>query len=118
MKPACNLRAVSHATKLAGAGATWDTDAKEQAPDPPRRRRTVTLVGVRDTGITTQRDVDVVRDARGNVQLTLRGTSDARSSTDRDTRVRIQMPASLAATLWRKLGDQLTSEDEGEPVAF
>ena len=63
---------------------------------------------VRDVGIATQREPVVVRDSRGSFRLEFRGTSDARSSADRDTRLRIAMPAAQAVRLWQLLGDQLT----------
>jgi len=43
--------------------------------------------------------------------LTFRGTSDARSSVDRDTRLRIVLPAAQAARLWQLLGAVLTEEE-------
>jgi len=66
---------------------------------------------VRDVAIATQREPVVVRDSRGSLHLEFRGTSDARSSTDRDTRLRIAMPVAQAVRLWQLLGDHLTREE-------
>jgi hypothetical protein len=46
------------------------------------------------------------------VNTAFRGTSDARSSVDRDTRLRIAVPAAQAARLWRLLGEKLTDEEK------
>jgi hypothetical protein len=46
------------------------------------------------------------------MNLTFRGTSDARSSVDRDTRIRIALSAAQAARLWYLLGGQLTDEEK------
>ena len=55
-------------------------------PDP----RATTLGEMRDIGIASARDPDVRRtDGTRAINLTFRGTSYARSPTDRDTRVRI-----------------------------
>ena len=45
--------------------------------------------------------------------LTFRGTRDARSSVDRDTRVRIALASVQAPALWRMLGVQLTDQEKG-----
>ena len=68
---------------------------------------------VRDVGIASNREPEVRR-AEGNriVNMTFRGTSDARSSVDRDTRLRIAVPAAQAARLWRLLGEKLTDEEK------
>jgi len=55
---------------------------------------------VRDVAIATQRQ-HVARDSRGSFRLEFRCTSDARSSTDRDTRLRIAMPVAQAVRLWQ-----------------
>jgi len=50
----------------------------------------------------------------GILHITFRGTSDARSSVDRDTRVRIAIGTAQATRLWRELGERLTeTEKEG-----
>lgn len=68
---------------------------------------------MRDIGIASGREPDVRREdgARG-VSLTFRGTSDARSSVDRDTRIRIALSAAQAARLWHLLGERLTAEEK------
>jgi hypothetical protein len=73
---------------------------------------------MRDVGVATQREPHVSRDQRGNVHLTFRGTSDARSSVDRDTRVRIAMPATQAVRLWQLLGDVLMNDEKPPDAAF
>ena len=72
---------------------------------------------MRDIGIATQRPPELMRDERGRIHLTLRGTSDARSSVDRDTRLRIQLTADVAAQLWRLLDHSLTVDEKGPDVA-
>ena len=67
---------------------------------------------VRDIAIATVREPAVTRDSRGTVRLEFRGTSDARSSVDRDTRLRIVLPAVRAVRLWQLLGDNLTDEEK------
>jgi hypothetical protein len=67
---------------------------------------------VRDIGIATLREPAVMRDSRGTIRLEFRGTSDARSSVDRDTRLRIAVPATQAARLWRMLGERLTDDEK------
>jgi hypothetical protein len=68
---------------------------------------------VRDVGIAIHREPEVRRaEGSGSIRLTFRGTSDARSSLDRDTRVRIVLPTYLAARLWQILGDNLTDEEK------
>ena len=67
---------------------------------------------MRDIGIATVREPVVTRDSRGTVRLEFRGTSDARSSLDRDTRLKIVMPAVRAVRLWQLLGDNLTGEEK------
>jgi hypothetical protein len=73
---------------------------------------------VRDVAIATQRQPVVARDSRGSFRLEFRGTSDARSSTDRDTRLRIAMPVAQAVRLWQLLGDQLTQEEKDAEAQF
>jgi hypothetical protein len=61
-------------------------------------------LGVRDVGIASAREPDVYRDAAsGSIHLTFRGTSDARSSVDRDTRIRIALSGTQAVRLWQVL---------------
>src|SRR6266545_846481 len=77
-----------------------------------RRNCAATFTSVPDRDLATQRNPDVTRDQRGSAHLTFRGTSDARSTVDRDTRLRIILPAAQAARLWQLLGDQLTDEEK------
>jgi len=68
---------------------------------------------MRDIGIASGREPDVRRDESGRaVSLTLRGTSDARSSADRDTRLPIALPPAQAARLCHLLGQHLTEEEK------
>jgi hypothetical protein len=68
---------------------------------------------MRDIGIASGREPDVRRDeSRRAINLTFRGTSDARSSVDHDARLRIAMPPAQAAWLWHLLGQQLTEEEK------
>ena len=46
------------------------------------------------------------------MNLTFRGISDARSSVDRDTRIRIALSATQAAPLWHLLGEVLTDDEK------
>jgi hypothetical protein len=70
-------------------------------------------LSVRDVGIASARDPDVYRDAaRGSIHLTFRGTSDARSSVDRDTRIRIAISGIQAVRLWQALGECLTDDEK------
>jgi len=70
-------------------------------------------VSVRDVGIASAREPEVYRDAAtGSLHLTFRGTSDARSSVDRDTRVRIAVSGAQAVRLWLAIGDRLTDEEK------
>ena len=46
-----------------------------------------------------------------SIRSTFRGTSDARSSVDRDTRIRIAISSMQAATLWHVLGERLTDKE-------
>jgi len=62
------------------------------------------------------RESVVTTDSRGTVTLELRGTSDARSSVDRDTRHRIVLTAVRVARLWQ-LDDDLTSEENTAPCS-
>jgi hypothetical protein len=73
---------------------------------------------VRDVAIATQRQPVVARDSRGSFRLEFRGTSDARSCTDRDTRLRIAMPVTHAARLWQLLGEHLTQEEKDAEAQF
>jgi hypothetical protein len=71
---------------------------------------------MRDVGIASGREPDVRRGESGRtINLTFRGTSDARSSVDRDTRIRIALAPAQAARLWYLLGAHL-SETEKEHV--
>ncbi len=85
----------AHAHLVQGDGVIQPAQ-KASSPRPGRRAVIPTLLPCATSA--TQRDMDVVRDERGSFRLTFRGTSDARSSVDRDTRVRIQMPVALAAS--------------------
>jgi hypothetical protein len=68
---------------------------------------------MRDIGIASGREPEVNRaEGSRSIHLTLRGTSDARSSIDRDTRIRIVLPVAQAARLWQLLGDNLTDTEE------
>jgi hypothetical protein len=68
---------------------------------------------VRDVGIASAREPEVRRDeGTGIVNMAFRGTSDARSSVDRDTRIRIALPPVQAARLWQLLGERLTDEEK------
>ena len=68
---------------------------------------------VRDVGIAIHRKPEVRRsESSPNLCLTFRGLSDARSSVDRDTRLRIVVPAARAARLWQLLGDNLSDEEK------
>ena len=68
---------------------------------------------MRDIGIASGREPDVRRDASGrSVNLTFRGISDARSSVDRDTRMRIALAPAGAVRLWRLLGEHLTDAEK------
>ncbi|MBV8717482.1 MAG: hypothetical protein JOZ65_20665 [Chloroflexi bacterium] len=67
---------------------------------------------MRDIGIASGREPDVRRDEGGrSINLTFRGISDARSSVDRDTRMRIGLAPMQAARLWRLLGEHLTEAE-------
>ena len=46
-----------------------------------------------------------------SVRLTFRGLSESRTASDRDTRVRIMIPAVQAAQLWRLLGEVLSEAE-------
>ena len=68
---------------------------------------------VRDVGIASSREPEVRRGGGTEIiNMTFRGTSDARSSVDRDTRDRIALQSVQAARLWRLLGTQLTEEEK------
>ena len=75
-----------------------------RASDPSRR-----AVGQQSAVGRTHRDAHQGWGARENgargVNLTFRGTSDARSSVDRDTRIRIALSPPQAGRLWYLLGD-------------
>ncbi len=74
-------------------------------------------VHVRDVGIASGREPEVHRDEKVDIlHITFRGTSDARSSVDRDTRVRIVIGSAQAAHLWRELGERLTDAEKHHPV--
>jgi len=67
---------------------------------------------MRDIGIASAREPYVRRtDGTRAMNLTFRGTSDARSSIDRDTRVRIALSIVQAARLWYLL-DELLRDGE------
>ena len=73
---------------------------------------------VRDVGIASSREPEGRRgESTGTINMTFRGTSDARSSVDRDTRVRIAVPSAQAARLWQLLGTQLTEEEKQQAEA-
>ncbi len=77
-------------------------------------------LAVRDVGIASARVPEVYRDENvGSIRITFRGTSDARSSVDRDTRIRIAISSTQAATLWHALGERLTTKKSSKatPVA-
>ncbi len=68
---------------------------------------------MRDVGIASGRAPEVQRDEGiGSIRMTFRGISDARSSVDRDTRVRIAISNAQVARLWHALGEQLTDEEQ------
>ena len=68
---------------------------------------------MRDIGIASGREPDVRRDESGGaISLTFRGTSDARSSIDRDTRIRIALAPAQAVRLWYLLGERLTDTEK------
>jgi hypothetical protein len=68
---------------------------------------------VRDIGIASHREPEVSRgDGSGSLYVTFRGTSDARSSVDRDTRLRIVLPVAQAARLWHLLDAVLTDQEK------
>jgi hypothetical protein len=68
---------------------------------------------VRDVGIASSREPEVRRgDGTEIINMTFRGTSDARSSVDRDTRVRVALHSVQAVRLWQLLGAQLTEEEK------
>jgi len=68
---------------------------------------------VRDVGIASGREPEVRRDDGTRIiSMTFRGTSDARSSVDRDTRIRIALPPVQAARLWYLLSERLTDEEK------
>src|SRR5712691_525005 len=48
----------------------------------------------------------------GSIRITFRGTSDARSSLDRDTRIRIAISSTQAADLWHARGERLTDMEK------
>jgi hypothetical protein len=76
---------------------------------------------MRDIGIASGREPDLRRDEGGRaINLTFRGTSDARSSVDRNARIRIALVPAQAARLWYLLGERLTEAEKqiaetGEP---
>ena len=68
---------------------------------------------MRDIGIASGREPDVRRDEGGRtVNLMFRSISDARSSVDRDTRIRIALAPAQAVRLWRLLGERLTDAEK------
>ena len=83
--------------------AAWDGNALTTVPSN----------GMLDIGIASGREPDVRRDDVGRtVNLTFRGISDARSSVDRDTRIRIALAPAQAVRLWRLLGEHLTETEK------
>ena len=73
---------------------------------------------VRDVGIASSREPEVRRGGGTEIiNMTFRGTSDARSSVDRDTRVRIALHSVQAARLWQLLGTRLTEEEKQQAEA-
>jgi hypothetical protein len=76
-------------------------------------RATVPSTRMRDIGIASGREPEVRRDEGArSVNLTFRGISDARSSVDRDTRIRIALAPAQAVRLWRLLGEHLTQAEK------
>jgi hypothetical protein len=72
---------------------------------------------VRDVGIALVRGPEVHRDEGTRiVSMTFRGTSDARTSVDRDTRTRIAISAGQAARRWYLLCERLTEEEKQQAV--
>ena len=70
-------------------------------------------ITMRDIGIASGREPDVRRDDSGRtVNLTFRGISDARSSADRDNRIRIALAPAQAVRLWRLLGEHLSDAEK------
>lgn len=68
---------------------------------------------MRDIGIASGREPEVRRDEGArSLNLTFRGISDARSSVDRDTRIRIALAPAQAVRLWRLLGEHLTLHND------
>ena len=68
---------------------------------------------MRDIGIASGGEPDVRRDESArSVTLTFRGISDARSSVDRDTRIRIALAPTQAVRLWRLLDEHLTETEK------
>ena len=72
---------------------------------------------MRDVGIASAREPDVRSDEGVRIiNLTFRGTSDARSSVDRDTRIRIALPPAQAARLWQLQGEHLSDQEKQFPL--
>jgi hypothetical protein len=68
---------------------------------------------MRDIAIASEREPDVRRDESArSLTLTFRGISDARSSVDRDTRIRVALAPTQAARLWRLLGEHLAETEK------
>jgi hypothetical protein len=67
---------------------------------------------VQDIGGAAGREPLVQRlEVANSLLLTFRGLRNA-NVRDRDTRVRLTLPAGRAAELWRRLGDQLTDAEK------
>ena len=68
---------------------------------------------MRDIGIASGREPEIRRDEGArSVYITFRGISDARSSVDRDTRIRLALAPAQAVRLWRLLGVHLTDAEK------
>ena len=68
---------------------------------------------MRDIGIASGREPEIRRDEGArSVYITFRGISDARSSVDRDTRIRIALAPAQADRLCRLLGEHLTDAEK------
>ena len=73
---------------------------------------------MRDVGIASHREPEVSRvEGSGSLYVTFRGTSDARSSVDRDTRLRIVLPVTQAVRLWQRLGENLSDDEKPADAA-
>jgi hypothetical protein len=67
---------------------------------------------MQDIDVASSREPVVQRlEVTNSVMLTLHGLRNA-NVRDRDTRVRLTMPAAIAVRLWRQLGEQLTEAEK------